>query len=59
MKKDKFLLTQRNRRICDMYYDLLRRGKPFMQAYATTAETFWLSESHVRRIIAHYAQQKV
>ena len=58
MKKDKFLITQRNRRICAMYFDLLRRGIPFMQPYATTAETFYLSESHVRRIIAHYAQQK-
>ena len=58
MKKDKFLLAQRNRRICAMYFDLLRRGTPFMEAYAATAETFWLSESHIRRIIAHHAQQK-
>lgn len=43
MKKDKFLIAQRNRRICAMYFDLLRRGMPFMQAYATTAETFYLS----------------
>ena len=58
MKKDKFLIAQRNRRICAMYFDLLRRGMLFMQAYAATADTFYISESLVRRIIAHYSQQK-
>ncbi len=56
MNRDTYRIEQRNKAICEMYYGLIRTGMPFMQAYAETGERFWLSESHIRRVIAHYAQ---
>ncbi len=58
MHRDTYRINQRNRAICDTYYALLRQGMPYMQAYAETGERYWLSESHVRRIIAHYAHRR-
>ena len=56
MNRDTYKIEQRNRAICETYYELIRQGMPFMRAYAETGERFWLSASHIRRVIAHYAQ---
>ena len=58
MNRDKYLTERRNKAICQAFYTLLRQGMPAMRAYATVGEQYWLSENHIRRIIAHYAQQK-
>ena len=58
MNSDTYKIERRNKAICETYYGLIREGMPFMRAYAETGERFWLSESHIRRVIAHYAQQK-
>ena len=58
MNRDTYKIERRNKAICETYYGLIREGMPFMRAYAETGERFWLSESHIRRVIAYYAQQK-
>lgn len=51
MKRNHYLLTQRNRCIYRHFITLLRRGMPRMDAYAATAESYYLSEKRVRDIV--------
>ncbi len=46
------LRKERNRAINVKFMEYLRQGMGFMDAYEKTARDFWLSESHIRDIIA-------
>ena len=52
-KRDLYQLRHRNLAIRREFDSLLRQGVPTMAAYAQTGETFYLSESRIRDIIAN------
>ena len=46
------LRKERNMAINAKFTEYLKQGMGFMDAYEKTARDFWLSESHIRDIIA-------
>lgn len=46
------LRQRRNKAINARFAEYLKQGMGFMEAYEKTASDFWLSESHIRDIIA-------